>query len=141
MDSPIPEDEFNRLVQLADYELDSDEMPFPKAKLLQILGNLISNAIKFTPAGGQLVANLNLIERSQYRKLVVKVTDTGAGMTDRQIEYIMKWEGKTTAGSAGEKGYGFGLPLVKHLIDGINGSLKIDSKIGVYASFEVSLPV
>ncbi|WP_163378763.1 sensor histidine kinase [Cyclobacterium sp. SYSU L10401] len=141
MDSPIPEDECNRLVQLADYDLDNDEMPFPKAKLLQILGNLISNAIKFTPAGGQVVVNLNLIERSQYRKLVVKVTDTGAGMTERQIEDIMKGEGNTTAGSAGEKGYGFGLPLVKHLIDGMRGSLKIDSKIGEYASFEVSLPV
>ncbi|MEX0881951.1 MAG: ATP-binding protein [Cyclobacteriaceae bacterium] len=41
----------------------------------------------------------------------------------------------------GEKGYGFGLPLVKHLIEGMGGTLKIDSKLGAYSRFEVGLPV
>ncbi|NHE56166.1 GAF domain-containing sensor histidine kinase [Cyclobacterium plantarum] len=117
------------------------EKPFPKAKLLQILGNLISNAIKFTASGGKVYISLNLAEKSQNKELLLVVKDTGAGMTAEQIEAIMKGEGQTTQGSAGEKGYGFGLPLVKHLVDGMNGVLKIDSKLGEYARFELRLPV
>lgn len=120
---------------------DNKEKPFPKAKLLQILGNLISNAIKFTPSEGKVTIDLDLIDKSRNMELLVQVNDTGAGMTTKQIAAIMKGEGKTTPGSAGEKGYGFGLPLVKHLIDGMGGSLKIDSKLGEYARFEVRLPV
>lgn len=120
---------------------DNAQIPFLKAKLLQILGNLISNAIKFTPSGGKVSINLDLIEKSQNKELLVEVKDTGAGMTAEQIEAIRKGEGKTTQGSAGEKGYGFGLPLVKHLVDSMGGSLKIDSKLGEYTRFELRLPV
>jgi signal transduction histidine kinase len=48
---------------------------------------------------------------------------------------------KTTSGTSGEKGFGFGLPLVKHLIDSMNGSLKVDSVLGEYSRFEIRLPV
>ncbi|EPR65449.1 hypothetical protein ADICYQ_5370 [Cyclobacterium qasimii M12-11B] len=117
------------------------EMRFPKAKLLQIVGNLISNAIKFTPAGGTVSIGLSLTEKNYRKELKVEVSDTGAGMTKEQIEEIMKGEGKTTDGTAGEKGYGFGLPLVKHLIDAMEGKLKIDAKVGEFSKFEVKLPV
>lgn len=116
------------------------EIPFRKAKLLQIIGNLISNAIKFTPSMGKVTINLNLVEKDQ-KILITEVTDTGAGMTAEQINDIMMGEGKTTNGTSGEKGYGFGLPLVKHLIEGIGGSLKVDSVLGEYSRFEVRLPV
>ncbi|WP_339924474.1 ATP-binding protein [uncultured Cyclobacterium sp.] len=117
------------------------EMRFPKTKLLQIIGNLISNAIKFTSEGGKIGVGLSLSEKNYRKELKIEVTDTGAGMTEDQIEKIMKGEGKTTEGTAGEKGYGFGLPLVKHLIDSMGGILKIDAKMGAYSKFEVKLPV
>jgi len=116
------------------------EVPFPKARLLQILGNLISNAIKFTPKEGTVSVNLTLTETSPKNELLVTVKDTGSGMTDAQIEEILSGEGKTTIGTSGEKGFGFGLPLVKHLIDEMGGTLRIDSKLGEYSLFEVKLP-
>ncbi len=117
------------------------ELTFPKAKLLQIIGNLVSNAIKFTPAGGKVSVSLDLFEKGQRRELSVIVKDTGAGMRREQIDAILQGDGKTTKGSLGEKGFGFGLPLVKHLIDGMGGRLKIESEPGRYARFEVNLPV
>ncbi|MDN3690530.1 GAF domain-containing sensor histidine kinase [Cyclobacterium jeungdonense] len=120
---------------------ENKEIAFPKTKLLQILGNLISNAIKFTPSGGKVTVSLALCEKSYKKKLSAEVKDTGAGMTEEQIEAILKGEGNTTKGTSGEKGYGFGLPLVKHLIDGMGGTLKIDSKPGAYSLFEIELPV
>ncbi|WP_162340697.1 GAF domain-containing sensor histidine kinase [Cyclobacterium salsum] len=120
---------------------ENQENPFPKTKLLQILGNLISNAIKFTPSGGSVTVSLALAETAGKKELLVEVKDTGAGMTEEQIEAILNGKGNTTKGTSGEKGYGFGLPLVKHLIDGMGGTLKIDSRPGAYSRFEVALPV
>ncbi|WP_162417481.1 GAF domain-containing sensor histidine kinase [Cyclobacterium roseum] len=122
-------------------EGENKETAFPRAKLVQILGNLISNAIKFTPEGGQVTVNLTLLEKAGKKELLAEVKDTGAGMTEEQIEAILKGEGNTTKGTSGEKGYGFGLPLVKHLIDGMGGTLKIDSRPSAYSLFEVALPV
>lgn len=120
---------------------ENDQMAFPKAKLLQILGNLISNAIKFTPGGGEVRVTLALFPKTPKNQLVVTVKDSGSGMREEQIDAILKGEGHTTMGTAGEKGYGFGLPLVKHLIDGMGGNLTIDSKPGSYSLFKVDLPV
>jgi K+-sensing histidine kinase KdpD len=117
------------------------ETRFSKIKLLQILGNLISNAIKFTPQGGNVNISLSLEEKNYVNNLRAKISDTGKGMTAEQIEGILNGEGQTTQGTSGELGYGFGLPLVKHLIDGLGGVLKIDSELGKYATFEVIIPV
>lgn len=120
---------------------ENDQMAFPKAKLLQILGNLISNAIKFTPGGGEVRVTLALFPKTPKNQLVVTIKDSGSGMREEQIDAILKGEGHTTMGTAGEKGYGFGLPLVKHLIDGMGGNLTIDSNPGSYSLFKVDLPV
>lgn len=117
------------------------ETRFSKIKLLQILGNLISNAIKFTPQGGNVNISLSLEEKNYVNNLRAIISDTGKGMTAEQIEGILNGEGQTTQGTSGELGYGFGLPLVKHLIDGLGGVLKIDSELGKYATFEVIIPV
>lgn len=97
--------------------------------------------IKFTPSGGKVTITLSLLEKTNQKELFTVVKDTGAGMTAGQIEEILKGEGKTTSGTSGEKGFGFGLPLVKHLIDSMNGSLKVDSVLGEYSRFEIRLPV
>lgn len=62
-------------------------------------------------------------------------------MTVEQIEEILNGESQTTKGTSGELGYGFGLPLVKHLVDGLGGEMKIDSEFGKYSTFEVNIPV
>jgi len=117
------------------------ETRFSKVKLLQILGNLISNAIKFTPIGGSVSILLSLEEKNYINSLRDIISDTGTGMTVEQIEEILNGESQTTKGTSGELGYGFGLPLVKHLVDGLGGEMKIDSEFGKYSTFEVNIPV
>jgi signal transduction histidine kinase len=117
------------------------DVPFPKSKVLQLLGNLISNAIKFTPSGGKVTVTLGLTEKAFRNELFAEVIDNGAGMTESQVEEILKGEGKTTKGTSGEKGFGFGLPIVKQLVDGMGGSFRMDSKLGEYSRFEVRLPL
>lgn len=118
---------------------ETDNIPFSKSKLLQITGNLISNAIKFTPNGGyvKVKLTLTLVENSNVLKIIV--TDSGSGLEQYQINSILSGDSTTTQGTEGEKGYGFGLALVKHLIDGLKGTLRISSDQNG-ATFEVELP-
>ncbi|QCR21581.1 GAF domain-containing sensor histidine kinase [Pontibacter sp. SGAir0037] len=115
--------------------------PFPKNKLLQITGNLISNAIKFTPAGGQVSVQLELEVEEDAKTLHISVSDTGVGLTQEGLEDILNGNASSTDGTTGERGYGFGLPLVKYLIDIMQGSWHIHSIPGKGTTFEIKLPV
>ena len=113
---------------------------FSKNKLLQITGNLISNAIKFTPLSGKVTVSLSLQLDVKQNNLRILVSDTGIGMDQATIQQLLTGDGISTDGTTGEKGYGFGLALVKHLIDSLKGTLQIGSKPGQGAIFEVNLP-
>jgi len=115
-------------------------IPFAKNKLLQISGNLISNAIKFTPGGGSVHVDLSFQMFADETHLRILVEDTGVGLDAEAINSIVSGQGDTTVGTMGEKGYGFGLSLVSHLIAALNGQLNINSIPGQRASFEVLLP-
>lgn len=118
-----------------------DQVPFPKNKLLQIVGNLVSNAIKFTPDEGAVNVALDLQENETVKELIIIVNDTGVGMSVEKIDEILNGNANSTLGTGGEKGFGFGLALVKHLIDKINGSISIDSDQNQGTKFTVRLPV
>ncbi len=118
----------------------ADTTPFAKNKLLQITGNLVSNAIKFTPENGGVAVKLDLLPGSSTNQLRIKVTDTGIGLSEEQINLILKGTSLSTEGTGGEQGYGFGLTLVKHLVDSMNGTIEIQSEEGAGTSFELALP-
>jgi signal transduction histidine kinase len=115
-------------------------VPFSKSKLLQIIGNLISNSMKFTPAGGSVSVKLSMRLHEFNNELHIIVDDTGVGMDEAKIEQILAGQGKSTKGTSGEQGYGFGLALVKHLVDSLKGEMYITSKIGIGTAFEIVLP-
>ena len=119
---------------------DTQTIPFLKNKLLQIVGNLVSNAIKFTPAGGHVTTHLSLDTSHGSHTLQIKVEDSGVGITEEKIQQILEGRGESTNGTGGEQGYGFGLALVKHLIDSLKGQLQIVSQTGSGTTFTVSLP-
>lgn len=117
----------------------SEGIPFPKNKLLQITGNLISNAIKFTPANGLVKVNIELDANAGEKTLKMSISDTGEGITKDKVDAILHGKASSEDGTEGEKGYGFGMQLVKHLIDTLGGKLNISSSPGHGATFEVIL--
>ncbi|HEY9196844.1 MAG TPA: GAF domain-containing sensor histidine kinase [Mucilaginibacter sp.] len=121
---------------------ESETIPFSKNKLLQITGNLISNAIKFTPDHGNVTVDLDLVQDEDQKQhiLQIKVKDSGVGLDAQGIASILNGNATSTNGTGGENGYGFGLALVKHLIESLHGTLNITSIPGNGASFEVRLP-
>jgi signal transduction histidine kinase len=118
----------------------TDDIPFSKNKLLQVAGNLISNAIKFTPVKGSVKVELS-IQISKIKHLIIRVQDSGSGMDAETLQEIQKGEVLSSDGTSGEKGYGFGLKLVKHLVDKLNGGIRIESELGKGTLFEIRLPI
>ena len=119
---------------------ETESVIFSRNKLVQIAGNLISNAIKFTPFGGTVKAELNLEVGMDRKMLTIRISDTGIGMTCENIRSIVEGNDMTTTGTNGEQGYGFGLGLVKRLVQNLNGTFEISSVIGNGAVFTVQLP-
>ena len=114
-------------------------IPFPKNKLLQITGNLISNAIKFTPNGGRVSVGLDMDISKSKHNLNIKVKDSGKGISKEKIDAILNGCASSEKGTDGEIGYGFGLQLIRHLISGLNGKLNISSRPGEGSVFEVMI--
>ena len=117
------------------------EVPFPKNKILQILGNLVSNSIKFTPQGGEIKVLCDMEIIGNDKILLFEVKDSGAGMSQEKVDEILCGEGTSTNGSAGETGYGFGLKLVLHLVQGLKGKVELNSSLGGGTQFKILLPV
>ncbi len=120
---------------------ENEEIAFSQNKLLQITGNLISNAIKFTPKFGDVVVNLELTVNELARTLKITVRDTGVGMEQEAIDNMLNNAATSTIGTGGEKGYGFGLELVKHLVQGLKGTFNVTAKPNEGSEFEVVLPL
>lgn len=118
-----------------------EQKPIPKNKLLQIAGNLITNAIKFTDQNGSIKVDLNIHSiTGSGQSLEIVVADSGIGLHAEEIDAILKGVKASSIGTTGEKGYGFGLSLVKRLIDELHGTLDIQSEIGRGTKFIVTLP-
>jgi signal transduction histidine kinase len=108
-------------------------------RLRQVMWNLLTNAIKFTPSGGRI--DIEVFAEPPSAHIVVR--DTGIGLSPESLPHIFKrfWQGET--GRLREfGGLGLGLSLAKHLTDLHGGSIRAESAgIGKGSEFRVSLPL
>lgn len=110
-------------------------------KLLQITGNLIANAIKFTPKNGVVMVNLKVLVHDHQKVLRIEVIDSGVGLSQEAIHQIIDGKQLTSTGTDGELGYGFGLGMVKNLTATLNGKFGVQSEPGSGLRFVVDLPI
>ena len=108
-------------------------------KLQRTFLNLVGNAIKFTPEGGEVKVT---VENCHNKEVVVKVKDSGIGMKREQQERIFEMFYQVESSDARRfKGTGLGLALAKEWIDLHGGSVTVDSEPGKGSLFTVILPV
>ena len=117
---------------------DLGELMVDKRAIRQVILNLVSNAIKFTDEGGEVVVSCTKFEDEAH----ILVRDTGSGISDADQELIFR-EFVQVKGSDGRQrpGTGLGLALSKHFVDMHGGSLVVTSKVGVGSTFIVNLPM
>ena len=104
-------------------------------RICQVLGNLIGNAIKFTPRGGRIV----LAARREGREVRVSVTDQGPGIPEADLPRVFEpyWQAESTA----RQGAGIGLKIAKGLVEAHGGRIWVESKVGEGTTFSFTLPV
>ncbi|MBB3769718.1 PAS domain S-box-containing protein [Angulomicrobium tetraedrale] len=104
----------------------------------QIVLNLVSNSIKFTRPGGQVILSTALTDAGE---VVMRVRDTGIGMSEADISVAMEpFRQLATSGSAGSGGTGLGLPLTKALAEANRASFNIRSAVDVGTIVEITFP-
>ncbi|MFN8372959.1 MAG: HAMP domain-containing sensor histidine kinase [Anaerolineae bacterium] len=107
-------------------------------RLKQLLLNLISNAIKFTPDGGKIT--LSLAERDDCA--VLQVRDTGIGIPPEAVERIFdRFYQVDAARTNTGGGAGLGLAIAKWIVDAHSGTIRAESEVGKGALFIISIPV
>jgi signal transduction histidine kinase len=106
-------------------------------RLKQIALNLLSNAMKFTPAGGAVQVSLSFGDDG----VALVVADTGIGMTPQQIPIALEPFGQVDSSlSRRHEGTGLGLPLCRRFAEAHGGSLTIESALGEGTAVTVRLP-
>jgi signal transduction histidine kinase len=117
----------------------ADDLPLVLAdprRLRQILLNLLTNAIKFTREGGQVIVSGTMVGR----ELRLRVHDSGVGMSEDDITYAMQPFHQLDTSPRHQSGTGLGLPLTKALTDAIRARLEIKSEPGVGTSADIIFP-
>jgi signal transduction histidine kinase len=109
-----------------------------RVKLKQVFVNLLGNAIKFTPAGGQV----SVSGEADDARLQIRIEDTGIGMRAEDIPLVVQpFYRAVSAYDAKHQGAGLGLPFAKAVVELHGGTLVIESHLGSGTTVTVSLPL
>ena len=115
-----------------------------KTKVREILLNIISNAIKYTPEGGHIAVSISETpcEQAGTGRYTFRVQDDGIGMSEDYLPHIFEeFSREHTSTESKVIGTGLGLPIVKALVDRMHGSIDVQSKIGCGTTMTVTLPL
>lgn len=120
--------------------IDAYQTVFTDENMLNtIFRNLISNAIKFTNTGGEV---LIYCDKQGKDSAVIKVKDNGVGIKENDLTKLFRIDSKhTTKGTLEEKGSGIGLLLCKELVEKLGGEIFIESAYGKGSEFSFTVPI
>ena len=115
-----------------------------RARLSQALLNVLSNALKFTPAGGTVGVRIRQLESAEegYAAYEFKIRDTGIGMSREFKEHLFEaFSRERTSTVSGLEGAGLGLAIAKNIVDLMRGEIAVESEEGKGTEFTITLPL
>ena len=123
-------------------DLQADPIPlglFDPAKIEQVLDNLTTNAIKYSPPGSQVHIRL---QTSGDEEILLSVQDEGPGIPPAEMEKLFKpFQRTSVKTTSGEKSTGLGLVIVKRIVTGHGGRIWVESQLGKGSIFYVAIPI
>ena len=130
--------ERKKIILKFDTEEENINVYIDKDKIEKIITNILSNAFKFTPEGGEIHFKVLKLER----KIEISVKDTGIGIPEERIKKIFDRFYQVDASSTREgEGTGIGLALTKELVELHKGFIRVESKEGKGTTFKIKLPL
>ena len=111
-------------------------------RIQQILNNLLSNAFKFTPAGGEITLSVRQTETGEYGRYEFTVADTGIGMSPEFLRRIFEpYAREMRFGDRAASGTGLGMSITRSLAALMGGEIQVESEPGKGSRFTVVLPL
>ncbi|MDF2815886.1 MAG: histidine kinase, partial [Paenibacillus sp.] len=113
-------------------------------RLGQIIINLLSNGINYTPEGGKVrVKVMSLLgENQEAERIRIVISDTGIGIPKKDLPRIFeRFYRVDKARSRSSGGTGLGLSIVKHLVELHGGTIRVESDLGIGSRFTIDLPI
>jgi signal transduction histidine kinase len=115
-----------------------DEVVWDHDRMSEVLGNLLSNAFKFTQRSGEVELSAEPAEDG----VVMAVRDTGAGIPPEQLPHIFeKFYQADNQGDAAHEGTGLGLAIAREIVLAHGGDLSVESTVGVGTTFTIAMPL
>lgn len=121
-----------------------------RSQMDQVVFNLVDNAIKYTPRGGNVVANVEISEANGAKEAILTVVDSGIGILSQDLPRIFErfWRAdrarrfqNAEGNVSGAGGTGLGLSIVKHIVEAHGGTVSVESELGQGTQFSVTLPL
>lgn len=126
------------IIFIFDTDLEEKVMACDPEKIERIMLNLISNAVKFTPPGGELFVNI----KDKGESIIISVKDTGVGIPkDKQQAVFERFVQVDKSLARQSEGSGIGLSLVKSLVEMHKGAITLESEEGKGSEFFIELPI
>lgn len=116
-------------------EPDLPETRLDSERIEQVLGNLVSNALRYTPEGGEI----RLTAEQQAGNLAISVQDTGSGISEEALPFIFERSYRGDASRSGNES-GLGLAIAKSIVELHGGTLSVTSQPGQGSQFWIRLP-
>lgn len=112
-------------------------------RMTQVVDNLISNALKYTPSGGNVVVRIDRADAPELAtaEAVVSVTDTGPGLSTKDQEGVFTPFFRTESATKSAAGTGLGLSVSKGIVETHQGRIQVQSQPGKGSTFVVRLPL
>jgi signal transduction histidine kinase len=107
-------------------------------RLIQVVSNIVNNAVKYSPEGG----TVTLASRVEGRFALISVTDTGLGIPQEEIAHVFERFRRVRSGAAQSiPGTGLGLTIVKQIVEMHGGKIWVESAVGHGSSFHFTIPL
>ena len=127
----------NQLNLVVDLQGDIPKVPLDRNRIIQALLNLLDNARKFTPNGGQVC----ITAHSRKEKLLIQISDTGAGMPKESLVRIFEPFYRAAPNGGQAAGAGLGLTIANEIVAMHGGAIRVESKINCGTTFTIVLPL
>ncbi len=123
-------------------DVQNEDVITDKLRLNQVLINIVGNAIKFTPVGGDII--IHLVEKpcsaNGYTTYEFSIKDTGIGMSPEFVEHVFDTFSREQSSTvSGIQGTGLGMAITKNIVDMMGGTIEVESEEGKGSKFTVTL--